>query len=348
MNRDVHDRVRSANPVDPAALPAPDPADAARLRAVGTSGEPVTAPGRRRPPVGAVAGAVGLAALIGGLVLAMPRGGDAPPAAGVTGATGATDPATTHPPGKLLAVDVLDPGPSTELPAAGLTLESLRGRWVVLNFAASWCAPCRTQTDDLDQVARSVAPGAITLRVLVNDLEADARRTFLPNDHHMAVVLDPNGRMAAAYRVTAMPATVLLDPQGRTVARWDGPGLDGLTDLVFGRPGQAGLARFWASPQSASFREPFPRSPGERACRLPMGGPTGGRLDARCALTVGVPDGDSVDVVLTQSWDAADFRWGGGTTAGTLSHRWTYRVDMLGGVALTGEDGDAAPPVAVR
>lgn len=344
MNRDVLERVRAADPVEVDALPAPTAAEAERLRrAAATRPVHVRGPRRRRPRVGAVVGAAGVAALAGLLVLALPRGDDTP-AGGITGGDVLTAPAT----GKLVAVDVLDPGPSTELPAAGLTVESLRGRWVVLNFAASWCAPCLEQTANLDDVARSVAPGAITLRVLTNDLEADARRTFLPNGGHMAVVLDPDGRMRDAYAVTALPTTVLLDPQGRVVGRWNDAGLDGLADTVFRRPGLAGLARFWASPQASPFRGLFPRLPGGVSCRVPMGGPRGGVLAARCAVTVGVPRDGAVDVVLTESWDAADVNRGHGATPGTLSHTWTYRVDMLGGVELTGEGGDAAAPRAVR
>jgi cytochrome c biogenesis protein CcmG/thiol:disulfide interchange protein DsbE len=104
-----------------------------------------------------------------------------------------------------------------------LTLASLHGKVVLLDFWASWCAPCRKSFPFLDELQkRHSAEG---LRVVGLSLEEDdeAVAEFLesvPVD--FAIVRDPSGKTGEAYGITAMPTSILVDRDGRIAARFEG------------------------------------------------------------------------------------------------------------------------------
>ncbi len=103
-------------------------------------------------------------------------------------------------------------------------LADQRGKMMVINFWASWCAPCRTEAGVLAQAARDYTKRGITL-VGVNVWDDQgAARSFLDEFR----VEYPNGRDEAGsaaidYGVTGIPETFVVDGQGRLVARWLGP-----------------------------------------------------------------------------------------------------------------------------
>jgi peroxiredoxin len=98
----------------------------------------------------------------------------------------------------------------------------LRGKVVVLNFWAHWCAPCRVEVPDLQTAYDDTkASGVEFLGVAVQDTkqEADA---FLTN-HKVSYpsLFDPNGKVALRFRdfpQAGLPYTIVLDRQGRVAA----------------------------------------------------------------------------------------------------------------------------------
>ena len=134
-------------------------------------------------------------------------------AAGRGGA--ATDPARRPP-----APDFTAPS----FAGAPVQLSNLRGRPMVLNFWASWCAPCRAEGRDLENAwqvyrARNVA----FLGVDLPDDEMDARAFLRDVGVTYPNVQDPTNEVAVSYAVSSIPTTYFIDREGRVASRWAGP-----------------------------------------------------------------------------------------------------------------------------
>jgi cytochrome c biogenesis protein CcmG/thiol:disulfide interchange protein DsbE len=105
-----------------------------------------------------------------------------------------------------------------------ITLAEFRGKTVVINFFASWCAPCELEAADLQQTWRDYEhEGDVTfLGVAIQD-EYSAARGFL--DKHgltYPAVFDASSSMMQTYRITGIPTTIVVDPEGRVAYRYAG------------------------------------------------------------------------------------------------------------------------------
>jgi cytochrome c biogenesis protein CcmG, thiol:disulfide interchange protein DsbE len=100
-----------------------------------------------------------------------------------------------------------------------VSLRSLRGKTVVLNFWASWCDPCKREAPALEQLWRQYrGRGVVVLGVDSGDARSDANRFLSAHGITYPIVVDPNLMVAANhYGVPGFPATFVIDPQGRVV-----------------------------------------------------------------------------------------------------------------------------------
>lgn len=92
-----------------------------------------------------------------------------------------------------------------------LSLTQLRGEPVVLNFWASWCGPCAQELPLLD---RAASQGAVIVAVNFGETEEDVKGFLAEHPVSLSVALDPAGKVARLYRVSALPTTFFLDEQG--------------------------------------------------------------------------------------------------------------------------------------
>ena len=119
------------------------------------------------------------------------------------------------------------PAPAFALKAVGsgetIDIAQLRGRPVVLNFWATWCAPCWDEHPTLVQNARMLGGNVQFVGVVFNDTE-DKIQGFL-NERGSAypTLLDQQGKTAIAYGVGGVPETYFIDKQGTIVAKYSGP-----------------------------------------------------------------------------------------------------------------------------
>ena len=116
-----------------------------------------------------------------------------------------------------------------------LTLSSLRGRWVVLNFVASWCVPCRQehpQLVDFDTRHRAGGDGQV-LGVVFSDKPGNVRDFLRENGGDWPVLEDPQGQIALEFGVRGPPESFVISPGGVVVAKIVGPATaDGLEQIL--------------------------------------------------------------------------------------------------------------------
>jgi cytochrome c biogenesis protein CcmG/thiol:disulfide interchange protein DsbE len=99
-----------------------------------------------------------------------------------------------------------------------LDLASLRGKVVVLNFWASWCAPCKSEAPRLEAAWRKYRKqGVVVVGVDAQDFTGDARHFVRKYKLSYPNVHDGPGDVLPKYGVTGFPETYFVDRRGRLV-----------------------------------------------------------------------------------------------------------------------------------
>lgn len=112
-----------------------------------------------------------------------------------------------------------------------LSLKDFRGKIVMLNFWASWCAPCRDEMPAMESLYQEFRDhGFVVLSVNVRDRREDALAFIGEFNPTYPVVFDPSGRWLLRYGAWGLPNTYLIGPEGEGLARmrghadWSTPG----------------------------------------------------------------------------------------------------------------------------
>jgi len=127
----------------------------------------------------------------------------------------------------LLAPEERDASPVAAGPLLSggeLSTAEHRGAVVVLNVWASWCAPCRAESPDLQAVWEATQDGGVQfVGINTRDSEAAAQAFVVNYGLTYPHLLDPDGRTQLLFRDTlppqAIPSTLVLDKQGRVAGR---------------------------------------------------------------------------------------------------------------------------------
>jgi cytochrome c biogenesis protein CcmG/thiol:disulfide interchange protein DsbE len=101
-----------------------------------------------------------------------------------------------------------------------LSLSSLRGKTVVLNFFASWCGPCKREAPVLERLWRQDRTDRLVVLGVDTgpDARSDGRHFVEAHGITYPVVFDPNAHIAASrYDLPGLPVTYVLNPGGRIV-----------------------------------------------------------------------------------------------------------------------------------
>jgi cytochrome c biogenesis protein CcmG, thiol:disulfide interchange protein DsbE len=109
----------------------------------------------------------------------------------------------------------------TTLDGDTFSLAGQRGRWVVVNFFATWCVPCLAEHPELAAFDEGHAStgDATVVSVLFDDEPEDARAEFARRGGDWPVVIDDEGAVGVAYGVARVPESFLVAPDGTVVQR---------------------------------------------------------------------------------------------------------------------------------
>lgn len=99
--------------------------------------------------------------------------------------------------------------------AGNISLDSLRGKVVLVDFWASWCIPCRMSFSWMSEMDRTYADKGLTIIAVNLDKTREPADAFLEKSPaRFTVAFDPSGKTAEAYKVAAMPSSFLIDRKG--------------------------------------------------------------------------------------------------------------------------------------
>ena len=105
-------------------------------------------------------------------------------------------------------------------------LSGFKGRVVILNLWATWCAPCVEELPAVAKLAAALGPGKVAV-VAVNASHDDAAKVadFLKSHGagNLAVYRDPDLSVLTAFGSQGLPFSVVIDGKGREIARASGP-----------------------------------------------------------------------------------------------------------------------------
>jgi cytochrome c biogenesis protein CcmG/thiol:disulfide interchange protein DsbE len=172
--------------------------------------------GRRTTPVAVWLGALAVAAVVATLAVMELRSRGTSSVGGFTVANYRARAEVENTPAPDFALESLDGG-------TPIALSSFRGHVVVLNFWASWCAPCRLEAPGLRRVSERYRDrGVRFLGVDYRDNDA-AGRAFIDEFRlRYPSVTDPSGSLAYDYELIGFPTTFIIDAAGTIRYRFVG------------------------------------------------------------------------------------------------------------------------------
>ncbi len=131
----------------------------------------------------------------------------------------------------------------TDLSGKRLTLSSLKGKTVLLNFWATWCPPCRMEMPSMQRLHAAMDPDKfVIVAVNLGETSADVRKFIQKSGYTFPIYLDPDQQAGNTYRIDAIPSTFLIDRRGTIIGtflgarEWDTPDVINAFSQVINTP----------------------------------------------------------------------------------------------------------------
>lgn len=104
------------------------------------------------------------------------------------------------------------------------TLEDLRGTYIVLNFWATWCPPCKVEMPELEAFQVQMKGKARVVGLGTDQGEGPEKLAAFAKSLNLTFTIGyDEGASVLSYEVVGIPTTVLIDPEGMVRARHTGP-----------------------------------------------------------------------------------------------------------------------------
>ena len=127
---------------------------------------------------------------------------------------------------KLRSVQVGQPAPDFTMPTIDdktIKLSSLKGKYVMIDFWASWCQPCRQENPNVVKMYNKYKSKNFTILGISLDKDPVAWKQAVQQDGlswtHASELSDFDGPTVRAYQVQAIPASFIIDPSGKIIAK---------------------------------------------------------------------------------------------------------------------------------
>jgi len=145
---------------------------------------------------------------------------------------GAADPATAEAlrDGDMKKLVFSDPQPAgssdfQSFDGEPLNLSQYQGKWVLVNFWATWCAPCRHEMPMLSELQRELGGDSFEVVTIATGRNApQGMKSFFEEVgvDNLPLHRDPKSELAREMSVLGLPITVILNPEGQEIARLRG------------------------------------------------------------------------------------------------------------------------------
>lgn len=116
-----------------------------------------------------------------------------------------------------------------------VSLASYKGKGIILNFWATWCAPCVREMPQLDRLSAFVKDNNIEVLTVSEDRNGLVSAPKFYKTHNLndlPVLVDPKGRLMRAFSAPGLPLTVFINADGLEIARVVGPAEWDSTEIV--------------------------------------------------------------------------------------------------------------------
>jgi thiol-disulfide isomerase/thioredoxin len=140
-----------------------------------------------------------------------------------------------------------------DLDGKPVSLSDFSGKWVIVNYWATWCPPCLEEIPDLVELYEENRDSLVVIGVDYEEVNEEYLREFV-DSHFMSypvVRMDPVP-VTPLGPVLGLPTTYIISPQGERVARQEGPVTREAIEAYLERKQQEGPTPVSASPDSGA------------------------------------------------------------------------------------------------
>ncbi|WP_018249007.1 TlpA family protein disulfide reductase [Orenia marismortui] len=102
-----------------------------------------------------------------------------------------------------------------DLTGEEVSLSDFRGKYIMLNFWASWCPPCRKEMPDLDQFYQENKDQFVVLGVNIGEDKKTVKKFINDRGYNYPVLLDQSRQLSFVYRASVIPTSYFIDQEGK-------------------------------------------------------------------------------------------------------------------------------------
>ncbi len=100
-----------------------------------------------------------------------------------------------------------------------IDIKDFAGSWVILNFWATWCPPCKAEMPSMEEFYKTFKNDKLTIFAISTGEKPDTVKNFIKaNPHSFPIGLDSSGQLGATFASRGIPTTYIVNPEGKVIA----------------------------------------------------------------------------------------------------------------------------------